>query len=185
MSGLQQALLWKIGTGAFAVIAIAASFCAYQRSGDATALRAQLAGVNADLNRAHDQISLLTGQLSASQTQVTLDRQELATAQQQVTNESMQLTAASRPDLPVRLWFRHAMLSQGEVAMLQNLSSQTLEINLEVQSPAAGVQFRHTLVINPGQVGQFGPQEGWAFASGQLVTLSHPAFRPIRQTVGG
>jgi hypothetical protein len=68
---------------------------------------------------------------------------------------------------------------------MQNLSNRTLEVILEVQSPAAGVQFRRALVINPGQIGQFGPQEGWAFASGQLVTLSNPAFRPIRQTVGG
>ena len=69
--------------------------------------------------------------------------------------------------------------------MMQNLSNQTLEVTLEVQSPAAGVQVRRVLVINPGQIGQFSPQEGWAFASGQLVTLSHPAFRAIRQTVGG
>jgi hypothetical protein len=117
--------------------------------------------------------------------QVSEDRQQLTSTQQQVTAETMQLLAASRPDLPIKLSFRPALLSQGEVAVMQNLSNQTLEITLDVQSSATGAHLRRALVINPGQTGQFGPQEGWAFASGQLVTLGNPAFRPITRAVGG
>lgn len=96
MSGLGQAMLWKVGAAAFAVVASAASFCAYQRSTEATALRDQLAGVTADLNRAHEQVSALTSRFAASQTQVTQDQQQLASVQQQVTQDRRELATAQQ-----------------------------------------------------------------------------------------
>ena len=185
MSSSQRSMFLQIGTVIFAAIAVGASLCAYQGNADAALLREQLAAATADIKQARDQVSSLTTQLSASQKQVSEDRQQLTSTQQQITAETMQLLSASRPDLPIKLSFRRAQLSQGEVAVMQNLSNQTLEITLDVQNSATGAHFQRALVINPGQVGQFGPQEGWAFVSGQLVTLSNPAFRPITQPVGG
>jgi hypothetical protein len=66
--------------------------------------------------------------------------------------------------------------------MMQNLSNRTLDVVIEVKS-STGESFRRRVTINPGQTGQLGPREGWPFASGQLVTLSNPAFRHIVRAV--
>lgn len=185
MAGLQGEKVWKAAAAALAVVAVGATVCTYQRTQDSQRLRQQLTAATADAKQAHDRASTLEARLDASQKRVSDEQEQLTSAKEQATAEAVQLQAASRPDLPIKLSFRRALLTQGQVAVMQNLSSRTLEIVLEVQSAATGAHFRRALVINPGQVGQFGPQEGWPFASGQIVTLSNPSFRSITATVGG
>ena len=91
--------------------------------------------------------------------------------------------AAARPELPVRLSFRDALIGPHKRAVLENLSDSALEVVLDVKSPVTGAHFSRTFVINPRSFGQVGRAQGWPFAPGQLVTVSHPRYRPLVQTV--
>ena len=109
---------------------------------------------------------------------------QVATLQRQLQMAQSRLVAEGRPDLPVSLHFRKAFLFDGDVAVLQNLSRDTLEITLDVESAATGLHTRKVFVINGGGRSEFGPHEGWAFAPGQRVTLNNPAYRPLEHTLG-
>lgn len=163
MAESQGAAVWKIAAAAATLVGIGATVCAYQRNAEAVALR---------------------GQLGTKQQQLTEARQQLTAARRQLAADQTRIASEARPDLPIKLTFRPSPLRQGEVALMENLSSRTLEVTLDIKG-ATGAHFTHTLVINPGQMGHFGPQDGWAFAAGQILTLSNPAYRPISQAVGG
>jgi uncharacterized RDD family membrane protein YckC len=90
---------------------------------------------------------------------------------------------SSRPELPLRLSFRDALIGPDKRAVLENLSDNALEVVLDVKSPVTGAHFSRTFVINPRSFGQIGRAQGWPFAPGQLVTVSNPEYRPLVQTV--
>jgi uncharacterized RDD family membrane protein YckC len=89
----------------------------------------------------------------------------------------------SRPELPLRLSFKDALIGPDKRAVLENLSDSALEVVLDVKSPLTGAHFSRTFVINPRSFGQVGRAQGWPFAPGQLVTVSNPQFRSLVQTV--
>ena len=89
----------------------------------------------------------------------------------------------SRPELPVRLSFKDALIGPDKRAVLENLSDIALEVVLDVKSPVTGAHFSRTFVINPRSFGQVGRAQGWPFAPGQLVTVSNPQYRSLVQTV--
>jgi len=89
----------------------------------------------------------------------------------------------AKPELPVRLTFRDALLGSGKRAVLENLSDNALDVVLEVKSPLTGAHFTRTFIINPRSYGQIGRAQGWPFARGDLVTVSHPRYRALVQTV--
>jgi hypothetical protein len=160
---------WKIATALFALLAIGASICSFTQYRTASGLAQQLATLTA----ASDSFKTQLGYAEASATDLT---RQLAMAREQLQSES-------RPDLPVLLGFRGALLGGGKVAMIRNLSKSTIEIIVEAQSPVTGAHFRRSVVINPLGQAQVGPAQGWSFASGQTISLSNPNYRPLTKTV--
>jgi len=181
---------WKIPAAVLAVIAVAASAIAFMQYRSAVALGERLAAAIADAKATHSEAAKLKTELGAAQTAEVIERQHLTATQQQVSTGQQQLQsiqaqreAEPRPDLPVEATLRSGMSSQGEVAMLRNTSDETLEVILDAQSPTTGTHFRRVLAVNGRQVAQFGWQQGRSFKPGQLVTVSHPRFRPKVTTV--
>jgi|SRR5436853_6877959 len=181
---------WKIAAPVLAVIAVAASAIAFMQYRSAVVLGERLAAAIADAKATHSEAANLKAELGAAQAAEVIERQQLSATQQRVSTEQRQLQSIqaqleteSRPDLPVEVTFRSGMSDQGEVAMLRNTSDETLEVILDAQSPTTGAHFRRVLAINGRQVAQFGWQQGWSFEPGQLVTVSHPRFRPKVTTV--
>ena len=95
-----------------------------------------------------------------------------------------QLAAASQPDLPLRLSFCSPAIAGGTVGVLENFSDSTLEVTLDIGSPASGVHFRRGYIIKGRAVSWVSRLQGFPFAPGQIVTVSNPRYRPITQTVG-
>jgi hypothetical protein len=121
------------------------------------------------------EVNALTAQLAA---QATAQQQQLETTE-------ARLAAESRPDLPINLSFRQALLSAGLVGIFRNTSGQELEFTLDLESPATGQHVRKAVVLNANGILEIGAQQGWAFAPGQRVMLNNPAYRPHAYTVGG
>jgi hypothetical protein len=177
MAGSPSATVWKVGAVGFALLTAAATLCAYRLNEAGAALRGQLAD-------AQHQIAALKRRLAIAESRIEADSQRLALAQQEATDDQQKIVAESRPDLPIKLWFRHVPLTQGETAYLQNLTTRSLEVVLDVESAATGQRYQHSLVVNPGLLPTpWGPRQGWAFASGQRVTLTNMAYRPLVQSV--
>jgi hypothetical protein len=173
---------WQVATFSVALIAVGAGVYALTQHSAVTDLTAQLAAATADAKQAHDTASSLSAQLAtatkAAEVQASADQQQIQTTE-------TKLAAEARPDLPVNLSFRKAMLSTGLVGVFRNTSSQELEFVLDLESPVTGRHVRKSVVLNANGFLEIGAQQGWPFSPGQRVILNNPAYRPRAYTVGG
>ena len=190
---------WQVATFFAALVAVGVGAYAYMQHSAATALTAQLAAATADARQAHDAASSLSAQLGAVakdaeqahseaaglQNQVQATEAQAAAEQQQLQTTEAKLAAETRPDLPVNLSFRKALLNTGLVGVFRNTSSQELEFLVDLNSPATGRHIRKSVVLNPNGFLEIGAQQGWPFAPGQRILLNNPAYRPRAYTVGG
>jgi hypothetical protein len=162
---------WEISTLVLAFTVIGLAGYAYMKHGEVTALTAQLAAATKDAQDAH-------AQATATEAQATAEQQQLQTTQ-------ARLAAEARPDLPVNLSFRQALLSAGLVGVFRNTSGRELEFMLDLESPATGQHVRKAVVLNPNGILEIGAQQGWPFAPGHRYLLNNPAYRPVAGVVGG
>jgi hypothetical protein len=188
----------KVVAGIAFALAIGLGAFAFTEHNSITELTAQLAAATADAKQAHDTSSNLSGQLDAVtrdahqahveaaglQTKVQATEAQATAEAQQLQSTEARLAAEARPDLPISVSFRQALLSAGLVGVFRNTSGKELEFTLDLTSPATGQHVRRSAVINPNGVLQIGAQEGWAFAPGQRIMLNNPSYRPIVLTVG-
>jgi len=165
---------WQISTFVLALVTVGAGVYGFTQHNAVTDLTGHLAAATADAKQAHEAASNLTAQLAT----MTKEAEAHATAEQQ------QLAAEARPDLPVNLSFRKALLSTGLVGVFHNTSAQELEFVLDLESPATGRHIRKSVVLNPNGFLEIGAQQGWPFAPGQRIILNNPAYRPRAFTVG-
>jgi hypothetical protein len=122
--------------------------------------------------------------------QASSEAHQLKVAEKQVQEEQQRLQkseahspAAALQELPVRLTFHKAMLGTGQVAVLQNLSDDDLEVTLEVRNAADGGQVQKRVLIGARAMARVGPAQGWRFTRGQVVRLNNARYRPLVQTV--
>lgn len=109
----------------------------------------------------------------------------LQQAQQQLLTTHDQLMQATKPDLPVSLGFRPALLGSGLVGVFKNTSSSSLEVAAIFSSPATGSRQEANLVIPPNGVKEIGHAEGWPFAPGQHIKLTNNRYRTAEYEVPG
>jgi hypothetical protein len=104
-------------------------------------------------------------------------RSEIIATRNQLARLQMQSNELAKPDLPVRVGLRRALLASGLVLTMQNASGSDLPITATFGRPGAAPQTRE-LVLPANGVKQIGENDGWAFAAGDSVVLSNPNFRP-------
>jgi hypothetical protein len=145
------------------LVAVAASVVAYMQYQRATQLTAALATANDQSAQLHQQIAHASSQI----------QQQSAQMQQQVS----ELRAEAKPDLPLSVGFRPAILGTGLVMELRNNSASELEIAAVFSSEATGQHQQRNLVLPPNRIVQLGSSEGWAFEPGQRITFSNTNYR--------
>lgn len=84
-------------------------------------------------------------------------------------NERLQ--EASLPEATVSVGFRAALISSGNVAQIKNISAQSIAIKVTASRPSTGKSEEFEAVIDPGASEELGEKEGWAFVSGDSVTI--------------
>jgi hypothetical protein len=95
------------------------------------------------------------------------------------------LAEAAKPDLPLMISFRPAILGNGLVAVFRNTSSTQLEVAAAFSSEATGIRRGASMVIPANAVTEIGYAQGWAFAAGQRIRLTNGEFRPAEYQVPG
>lgn len=89
----------------------------------------------------------------------------------------------SKPQLPVAVSYRQALLGDGLVARFTNRSPGTLELRVQADSPATHFYHDWYLVIPSGGTREVGWLQGWDFLPGQQIELSNANFRPKENVV--
>jgi hypothetical protein len=96
---------------------------------------------------------------------------------------SKQLAAANLPEATVLLSMRKALVSSGNVATIKNTSAQTIGISVVATRPASNQRKGFEMVLDSQQTKEIGEREGWAFISGDVVTVEQSGHKPRSLTV--
>lgn len=83
---------------------------------------------------------------------------------------------ANQPEVPVRVGFRKALMSSGNVAGFNNTSGQTIAISINV-SRSSGQSRSFEVTLDPGMTKEIGEREGWAFIPGDSITITQPGHK--------
>jgi type II secretory pathway pseudopilin PulG len=138
----------------------------------AIATAAQLQAENVQLQSAKSQLDADRRQLQAERDVMSLELQ----------SQHAHAVELAKPDLPLQLSFRHALVASGLVLTIRNPSSTELPVVAQFTGSGARSQaFR--LVIPSNGAKDVGGLEGWAFSPGDSVSLSNPNYRVLNQTV--
>lgn len=101
----------------------------------------------------------------------------------QLADEANQkIQVANQREVQVRVSFRKAFLSSGNVAGIANASNQTIAVTANVDRPSSGQTRSFSLTIDPGQTKEIGEREGWSFISGDVITIAQPEHKSLTFT---
>lgn len=83
----------------------------------------------------------------------------------------------ARPEMPVELSYRSALMGPGLVITLKNISSRHLSVVATFLNPTLIKEENYRIDIAPSSVKEIGHVEGWAFASGDVIKLIHNEYK--------
>ncbi len=81
------------------------------------------------------------------------------------------------PQLPISVGYRSALMGSGLVGQFKNNSSRYLTVIMSAYNPSLNQSKNFRLDIAPNETKEIGHMEGWVFASGDIVTISHDEYK--------
>ena len=162
---------WGFAALAAAIIAAIAIAMGYQEHLKIGQLSAALESANAGSAQLRQQVSQL--QLQVSELEQKASQQTAA-----LQSQSSVIQAEAKPDLPLSVGFRAALLGTGRVMILRNNSGRYLDLAVIVTSTATGLVQRREVGLPANRVVQLGSAQGWSLVPGQRVVFRNADFRP-------
>lgn len=95
-----------------------------------------------------------------------------------------QAVIEKKPEMPIELGKRDALLGDGEVVQLKSIFSRNLTVTVKCMRPGLGDQKTFSVELIPNQPKEIGHLEGWAFKKGDRITISHSAFEDMNKFIG-
>lgn len=89
---------------------------------------------------------------------------------------ALTLVGCSKPDMPVSVSFRPALLDNSLVARFRNKSDRHLTVVVKFENRTLNQQMSSYIVLGPRETKEIGWLEGWAFMSGEYITMSHEDY---------
>jgi len=142
-------------------LALVAGFFSYQANQSAGALAAAQA-------RATD-----------AQGSVTRLQQQVRELEQQLTAQKSELDRALTNKLPIDIGFRVGEPGAGLVAHVENSSNRDLVLSVEPRRPTTGEYARLELNVPALGAGELTEKQGWAFRSGDTLTVSAANYKAV------
>ncbi len=90
---------------------------------------------------------------------------------------------AAKPDMPVSVSIREALMGNGLVAQFTNNSNRYIAVVATFTNPTTNQSVTARIDISPNDTKEIGHLEGWAFSSGDQILLEHNDYRSSRITV--
>jgi len=88
----------------------------------------------------------------------------------------LQNIANRLPDLPIELSFRAAVMGNGLVLKLDNLTPREFPVKVNATSPTFGKTRVFEILIPAKKIVEIGHMEGWAFTKGDTVSIHSEGF---------
>jgi hypothetical protein len=92
---------------------------------------------------------------------------------------NLQSRAASLPELPVSVGFRHALIGKSLVAEFTSHAPKNMAVIVDVVDAASHDHRSYRVNVGPGRPTPFGHREGYSFEPGDTLTMMHDGFKPI------
>lgn len=134
----------------------------------------------------HLQVGALEQQLAAAQEQAAAAsksaanvRRDLQAAQALVAQRDEELARFREAPLPVDVTFRAGRPGTGFIAQLDNRGADPVVVDVAIARPSTGETVTVQLEIPARGLGELGPGNGWAFASGDTLRVSGGSYRAL------
>ncbi len=82
------------------------------------------------------------------------------------------------PQMPIEVKYRPALLGPGLVVAINNTSDRHLSILATFKNPSVNQEKSFRVDVPPRGKTELGHREGWTFASGDQIELSHNDYKP-------
>lgn len=119
--------------------------------------------------------------LDAAKNQIT--QLESVVAQLQAENTQLKAQVDKKPELPVTLSLRKAMMGPGLVAVFNTTVKSPVSVLAIVKSAALGTTKQFELHLNPAAATELGHMEGATIEAGDTITLENKNFSTATFTV--
>ncbi len=83
----------------------------------------------------------------------------------------------ARPEMPVDLNYRSALMGPGLVIVMKNTSARHLSVVATFLNPTLNKEESYRIDISPRSVKEIGHAEGWAFFSGDVIKIIHNEYK--------
>jgi len=83
----------------------------------------------------------------------------------------------ARPEMPVELSYRSALMGPGLVIVMKNTSARHLSVVATFLNPTLNKEESYRIDISPSSVKEVGHAEGWAFSSSDVIKLIHNEYK--------
>jgi hypothetical protein len=103
-------------------------------------------------------------------------QEEVASAQRK--QEEAVRIEQSKPQLPIDVGYRKAVMGPGLVVQLKNNSERDLAVLMTVENPTTNQEKTFRVDVSPKEVSEVGHLEGWTFASGDSIKVIHADYKP-------
>ena len=146
----------------------------------ATVLLAALAGF-LYVQGAHRLTSLngAQDQLLALRTKTTQQQQRIEALEAQIAMQQAELDKGAALPLPVDVTFRVGRPGTGLVARFQNFSNSDLVLAVKPRRTDTGEKADFTLSVPVHALIELGKDEGWAFQTGDTLSVSSGNYQPL------
>ena|SRR5579883_1541381 len=135
----------------------------------ALALFVLLIATVSQLNAANQQVTALKSQVETAQADASAAKEDAEKAQEELDYQSL-------PEVPCTLGFVQPGLfssEHGSIASIENVDSEEAALNIKIERPSDGTSKTiDDFVIEGHQSRDLGEDQGWAFVSGDKITLS-------------
>ncbi len=81
------------------------------------------------------------------------------------------------PEMPIEVTYRPAYMGDGLVAQFTNRSNEYLSVIIELHNNSINYEKSYRLDLSPQETKELGHMEGWAFASGDSISLLSSQYR--------
>lgn len=132
------------------------------------------------------QVGTLEQQVAAAQEQVATAaksvataRRDLQAAQALVSQRDAELAQLREAPLPVDVTFRAGRPGTGFIAQLDNRGADPVVVDVAIARPSTGETATVQLEIPARGLGELGPGNGWAFASGDTLRVSGGRYQAL------
>lgn len=141
-----------------------------------------------ELDEANKKIAELQAQAAAAQAETVRLRAEAKAAKNEnqtleARNSQLQAKVDEKPNLPVTLSFRKAMMGPGYVAIFNTTIKAPVAVLVNLHSAALGTTKQFELHLDSTHPTELGHMEGAVIENGDTITVENQNYSPTRFTV--